>query len=380
MLENIKAEIQFRKAQKLKSLGKFDESLGVFDRALSLNPKQWGIYLQKGIVLCQLRKFDESIECIKAGLKIDPENFAHYMFLGISYFDSGDLNSSLENIKKASSMCPGNLYCLAYINLINLERNTNKNEAIEFFQTNFSSINYEVLSKLTVFCEKALHAGDKKYSFFKKDGDESRRIIERIKIFFSKIIFTAEHTLIRLNPFMGKNKKEALNITYDAFDDVLKGNVESAIGKLKRAVAIKTNLKDPLDMLFELYCEEGNYLKSLDLLNTKGENTLEELLEEGVDEKENDTLNSNVDQELLMKFGYLYYRLDNTDKALQVFKILLDLNPKNILFNYFLGILHVLKKEEIEGIKFFRHNLNHLGATMAKERFDEWVVFVGKRG
>jgi tetratricopeptide (TPR) repeat protein len=376
MLENIKAEIQFREAQKLKSLGKLDESLEVFDRALSFNPEQGGIYLHKGIALCQLRKYDESIECIKAGLRIDPQNFVHYMFLGISYFDSGDFNSSLENFKKALSLCPGNLYCLAYINLISLGKNNNKNEAIDFFQARYFSINYEVLSKLTAFCEKALHAGDKQYSLFKKDGNESKSIIERIKIFFSKIIFNAEHTLIKLNPFMGKNKKEAINITYDAFKDALKGNVEPAIEKLKRAIAIKADLQEPLDLLFELYCEEGNYLKSLELLNAKGENTLERLLEESAGEKENGTLNSNVDQELLMKFGYLYYRLGDINKALQVFKILTNLNPKNTLFNYFLGILYILKKEEVAGVKFFRHNLNHLGVTMTKERFDEWVVFV----
>lgn len=380
MLKSIKAEIQFKKAHKLKNLGKLDESLGAFDRALSLKPEQAGTYLNKGIVLCQLRRFDESIDCIKTGLRIDPENFAHYLFLGISYYDYGDIDSSLDNIKKALSLCPGNLYCLAYINLINLRKNKNKNEAVKFFQSNFLNINYEVLSKLIAYCENALHVGNKKYSFFNKDRDGDKNIIEKVKIFLTKIILIAEHGLNRLNPFMGKKNKEAKNITYEALNDVFKGNIESAIEKLEIAVATKAELQEPLDILFELYCEQGEHLKSLELLNAKGENTLERLLEEGTCEKENNTLNSNVDQELLMKFGYLYYRLGEIDKSLQAYKILINLNPKNTLFNYFLGILYVLNNEDVDGIKFISHNLNHLGVTMAKERFDEWVLVIKKGG
>lgn len=380
MLKNIKAEIQYRKAHKLKSLGKLDESLGAFDRALSLKPEQGGTYLNKGIVLCQLRKFDESIDCIKTGLRIDPENFAHYLFLGISYYDCGDINSSLDNIKKSLSLCPGNLYCLAYINLINLRKNENKNEALEFFQSNFLNINYEVLSKLIAYCENALHVGNKKYSFFNKGRDGDKNIIEKVKIFLNKITLNAEHDLNRLNPFMGQKNKQAKNITFEALNEVFKGNIELAIEKLEIAVATQAELQEPLDILFELYCEQGEYLKSLELLNAKGENTLDGLLEEGAGEKENSALNSNVDQELLMKFGYLYYRLGEIDKSLQAYKILINLNPKNTLFNYFLGILYVLKEEEVEGIKFFSHSLDHLGATMAKERFGEWVLFVNEGG
>jgi tetratricopeptide (TPR) repeat protein len=378
MLQSIKAEIQYRKAHKLKSLGKLDESLGAFDRALSLKPEQGGTYLNKGIVLCQLRRFDESIDCIKTGLRIDPKNFAHYLFLGISYYDYGNLNSSLDNIKKALSLCPGNLYCLAYINLINLRKNENKIEAVEFFQSNFFNINYEVLSKLIAYCENALHAGNKKYSFFNRDRDRKENIIERLKIFLSKIILNTEHALISLNPLMGKKKKEAKNITFEALNEVFKGNIESAIEKLKIAIATHSELQEPLDILFELHCEQGEHLKSLELLSEKEENVFERIFGEDNQEKQNDVLISNVDQELFMKFGYLYYRLGEIDKALQVFKRLLKLNPKDILFNYFLGILYVLKKEEVEGIKYFKYNLNHLGATMAKERFDEWVLFVNK--
>ena len=89
---------------------------------------------------------------------------------------------------------------------------------------------------------------------------------------------------------------------------------------------------------------------------------------------------SNVDQERLMKFGYLYYRLGEIDKSLKAYKILINVNPGNTLFNYFMGILYVLKKEEVEGIKFFRHNLNHLGVNIAKKRFDEWVLVVKEGG
>jgi tetratricopeptide (TPR) repeat protein len=55
-------------------LGKYNEALDCFDRALKINPGVTNIWLNRGIALVKLNEFEEAMDCFDRALQLDPNN------------------------------------------------------------------------------------------------------------------------------------------------------------------------------------------------------------------------------------------------------------------------------------------------------------------
>jgi tetratricopeptide (TPR) repeat protein len=55
-------------------LGKYNEALDCFDKALLLNPGVSNIWLNRGIALVKLNDFEEAMDCFDRALQLDPNN------------------------------------------------------------------------------------------------------------------------------------------------------------------------------------------------------------------------------------------------------------------------------------------------------------------
>ena len=55
-------------------IGKYNEALECFDRALKLNPGVSNIWLNRGIALVKLNEFEEAMDCFDRALQLDPNN------------------------------------------------------------------------------------------------------------------------------------------------------------------------------------------------------------------------------------------------------------------------------------------------------------------
>ncbi|MFL6329200.1 MAG: tetratricopeptide repeat protein [Nitrososphaeraceae archaeon] len=67
------------KAALLVSLGKFDQAIQYYDKALSIDPNNVRAPINKGRSLSQLHRFEEAISNYDRTLKIDPQNTDAYL-------------------------------------------------------------------------------------------------------------------------------------------------------------------------------------------------------------------------------------------------------------------------------------------------------------
>ena len=110
------------KGSDLDKLGKFEEALVCFDKAIVLDPMNAIAYINKGADLGELGKFEEAIECFDKALVLEPMNVTTYInksmaleFLGnleeaIKYFDIAlDLESNNINANIGKGIALGKL-------------------------------------------------------------------------------------------------------------------------------------------------------------------------------------------------------------------------------------------------------------------------------
>ncbi len=57
-------------------LGKYNEALDCFDRALKMNPGVSNIWMNRGIALVKLNEFEEAMDCFDRAIQLDPNNEA----------------------------------------------------------------------------------------------------------------------------------------------------------------------------------------------------------------------------------------------------------------------------------------------------------------
>ena len=63
-----------KKGQSLMDDGKFDNALGFFEQALLLNQNDPDLWNNKGVALRSLGRYEESMECFNKALEIEPRD------------------------------------------------------------------------------------------------------------------------------------------------------------------------------------------------------------------------------------------------------------------------------------------------------------------
>jgi len=100
-----------------KGLGKLDEAIESYDKALSINPQYTYAFINMGIILAEQGHLDEAIASYKKALSIDP-NFAEaHNNLGNALQDIGKLDEAIVSYTKAISLKSD--YATAYYNIGN---------------------------------------------------------------------------------------------------------------------------------------------------------------------------------------------------------------------------------------------------------------------
>ena len=87
----------------------------MYERALSIEPKNLDAQINRGSVLHSLQKYTKAISCYDVVLSFDKKNTMALAYKGLSLGEIGDIPSAIKHFKKALSI--DNDYELAQISL-----------------------------------------------------------------------------------------------------------------------------------------------------------------------------------------------------------------------------------------------------------------------
>ncbi|MGH9879005.1 MAG: tetratricopeptide repeat protein, partial [Nitrososphaerales archaeon] len=71
-MNNVTAEDCVERGYKEANLGKHDEAIKCFDKAIAIDPNHAGAWAGRGNVFVNLGKHDEAIKCFDKAIAIDP--------------------------------------------------------------------------------------------------------------------------------------------------------------------------------------------------------------------------------------------------------------------------------------------------------------------
>src|SRR6478609_8228362 len=92
--EEEKAEIN--KGITLAILGKYNEAIECFDKALEIKPDYFEARYLKGKALADLGKYDKAIECYDKALEIKPDYFEAWNDKGVTLVNLGRFDEAIE--------------------------------------------------------------------------------------------------------------------------------------------------------------------------------------------------------------------------------------------------------------------------------------------
>ena len=82
-------------------IGKFDEAIDAYKKAISIKPDYAEAYSNMGVVLRDQSKLEESIDAYKKAISLNPNDGDTYFNMGIALKDQGKLEEAIDAYKKA---------------------------------------------------------------------------------------------------------------------------------------------------------------------------------------------------------------------------------------------------------------------------------------
>jgi tetratricopeptide (TPR) repeat protein/uncharacterized membrane protein YqaE (UPF0057 family) len=116
-----KAEALTHLGVEYSKLGRYQDSLRVYEEAIKVKPGIIEAYSNMGGVYNTLQQYDKSIEICMQGIRHDPGFAEIYNNLGIAYYYKGDKKKSVEFIGKAVAMNPSNAMARKNLEVIQKE-------------------------------------------------------------------------------------------------------------------------------------------------------------------------------------------------------------------------------------------------------------------
>ncbi|WOV92758.1 MAG: tetratricopeptide repeat protein [Candidatus Nitrosoabyssus spongiisocia] len=89
-------------------MGKYEDAMCCFDRALELNPKFASAYTNKAFILCKMKKFDVALKNLNKALTIEP-NAKTYYNIAVVLKELGMYYDALIYIRRATNLEPDNV-------------------------------------------------------------------------------------------------------------------------------------------------------------------------------------------------------------------------------------------------------------------------------
>ena len=109
--------------------GEIKEAYEAISKASKLDPKDFKVLINLGLILFKLKLFDDSIATFNKVLEIDNENFSAYINLGAVYQKKNDLKNAELNYLQAIKINPNS--SIVYNNLANTLKDQNKLDEAE---------------------------------------------------------------------------------------------------------------------------------------------------------------------------------------------------------------------------------------------------------
>jgi TolB-like protein/tetratricopeptide (TPR) repeat protein len=88
------------RASTANSLGKFDEAIKLYERAILNDPLSMAVHSALGLVYTKVHRYDEAIETFNKQAELNPKHHWTYFNLGKAYLLKGDAEQALLEIKK----------------------------------------------------------------------------------------------------------------------------------------------------------------------------------------------------------------------------------------------------------------------------------------
>ncbi|TRZ90245.1 MAG: tetratricopeptide repeat protein [Methanosarcinales archaeon] len=103
---NKNAQEWYNKGITLGKLGKYDEAIKCYDKAIEIDPEDLDTWNNKGVALFNLGKYDEAIECYDKSIEINPEHVLAWILKGLvlEYYKKYD--EAIECYDKAIEINP----------------------------------------------------------------------------------------------------------------------------------------------------------------------------------------------------------------------------------------------------------------------------------
>jgi tetratricopeptide (TPR) repeat protein len=381
MIETIRTEILFSRAQRLVQQDKLDEAIEVFDRALSISPKYSGIYLHKALALSDEKKYEDSVTTIMKAIQLDPSNPVYYMFLGRIHYDHRRFDKALQAFEKSLLMDSGNVLTLCFKNLALLAMG-NIDDTYEELKEKVVNTNADFKSRLLVLCEsfllqkkdlsKTLEENIKEGNIVLRE--RSSRICRILEDVFDKANQLLMHILYyglvlfyRCRYASNPKKKSAYLHYLEGDKRNLLGDSEAAIEEYIKALSLLPDFDEPKEELAEIYFENGDYERAHEYLKQTEEykNAL----------KGNRSKNTS----LCLRLGIIYYKLGEYDRAIEKFMTVTELELTDYLPFYYLGLCSIAQSDAERARSWFKKATEKLNPSIAQKRVDE-LVRICKRG
>jgi tetratricopeptide (TPR) repeat protein len=98
----------FLKGAALNRRGMYDDAIQAYDKAIEISPRNESVWHGKGITLGNLDKFDEAIQAFDTAIEINPKNDVGWYLKGAALDQQGKYDEALQAIDKAIEINPQN--------------------------------------------------------------------------------------------------------------------------------------------------------------------------------------------------------------------------------------------------------------------------------
>jgi tetratricopeptide (TPR) repeat protein len=90
----------------------YEDKLGLYDKALTLDPLYLDAWIQKGFALDRMGKSKEALACYDRALEIDPENMGVRCLKGFAFNNLKEFEKSIESYDEVLKVNPDDVFSL----------------------------------------------------------------------------------------------------------------------------------------------------------------------------------------------------------------------------------------------------------------------------
>jgi predicted amidohydrolase len=133
MVDTERAHNWFRKGVALGELGKYEEAIKCYDKAIEIEPNYEDAWYNKGVALGELGKYEEAIKCYDKAIEIEPNYEDAWYNKGWNLGKLGKYEEAIKCYDKAIEIKPN--YEAAWYNKgVNVSKLQRYEEAVEYFE------------------------------------------------------------------------------------------------------------------------------------------------------------------------------------------------------------------------------------------------------